>query len=358
MNLNKLKDLFLKACYAALENINPDGCMPSGHNGSYHDIETSVRNTAHWIISFSKAYKITNDICFYEAIVLCVNYLKNEKLRPSKKTYNCRNKEGKDKCNGLIGQAWIIEGLISGYEIVKDKEILLIVEELFILHPFSKEKKMWHRVQPNGNVLSLDLTFNHQLWFAMAGFKILNIQYNKTIEKRCLSFFNAISSNLKLSKNGRIGQAVKQGFKQDFIKNNLKRILRKNEIEYMKLKEVGYHAFNTYAFSEVYSLYPEIQFFKTDLYSKIIKYLSSNEYITNIYKSKYGFKYNPPGFEVLRTYLTHKELLAGSEHFVKSLLNFHIKNNYNHEDSGFTKNVHDENTSAARIYELSTSFKL
>ena len=82
------------------------------------------------------------------------------------------------------------------------------------------------------------------------------------------------------------------------------------------------------------------------------------DYLINIYNSTYGFKYNPPGFEVLRTYLTHKELLAGSEHFVKSLLNFHIKNNYNHEVSGFTKNVHDENTSAARIYELSTSFKL
>ena len=168
---------------------------------------------------------------------------------------------------------------------------------------------MWHRVQPNGDVLSLDLTFNHQLWFSMAGFKILNIKHNKIIKDRCLSFFNAISSNVKVSKNGRIGQAVKQGFKEDFIKFNLKKILRKNEIEYMKLKEVGYHAFNTYAFSEIYSIYPKIPFFKTNLYSKIIKYISSKEYINNIYNSKYGFKYNPPGFEVLRTYLINKKIL-------------------------------------------------
>lgn len=356
MNLEKLQDLFLTSCYAALGVIDRSGRMPSGHNGGYHDIESPVRNTAHWIISFSKAYKLTGDILFYEAIISCTHYLKNEKLRPSKTTYTCRDKEGKDKCNGLIGQAWVIEGLITGYEIIKDEEILLIVEDLFLLHPFSKEKKMWHRVQPNGDVLGLDCTFNHQLWFSMAGFKILNSKYNKTIEERCLSFFEGISSNIKTSNSGRIGQAVKQGLGQDLIKFNVKRILRRNEIEYMRLKEVGYHAFNTYAFSEIYCLYPEIEFFKTKLYSKIIKYLASYEYTTEVYNSTYGFKYNPPGFEVLRTYLAHKNLLSNSENFVESLLNFHLTNNYNREQSSFTCNVHDVNTSAARIYELSSSF--
>lgn len=103
-------------------------------------------------------------------------------------------------------------------------------------------------------------------------------------------------------------------------------------------------------------MYPKIEFFNTDLYSKIIKYLSSKEYMESIYITTYGFKYNPPGFEVLRTYLTHKKLFTNFEHFVKDLLNFHISNNFNDKQFSFTRNVHDKNTSCARLYELSTSF--
>ena len=356
MNLNKFKDLFLKSCYAALENINQNGYMPSGYNGSYNDIETPVRNTAHWIVSFAKAYKLTNDKCFYEAIVLALCYLKDEKLRPFKKTFICRNKELKDKCNGLIGQAWVIEGLMAGYSVTQDKDVLDLASEVFLLHPFLEKKNMWHRVEPTGAVLTLDMTFNHQLWFAMSGFLIIKAQQNKEIENRCLRFFNVISENLKLSNNGRIGQSVKLGFKEDVIKYNLKRIIRKNELQYMKLKEVGYHAFNTYAFSIIYDLYPNIKFFKTDDYKRIINYINCSEYKNNIYNSNYGFKYNPPGFEVLKTYITHESILKNSFEFIDGLLNFHLENNYDNMKCSFTRNVHDKNTSAARIYELSSSF--
>ena len=221
---------------------------------------------------------------------------------------------------------------------------------------FCEKRKMWYRVEPNGEILSLDSTFNHQLWFAMSGFLIIKAQQNKEIENRCLRFFNVISENLKLSNNGRIGQTVKLGFKEDVIKYNLKRIVRKNELQYIKLKEIGYHAFNTYAFSIIYDLYPNLKFFKTNDYRKIINYINSSEYKNNIYISNYGFKYNPPGFEVLKTYNTHESILNNSVEFIDGLLNFHLENNYDNMKCSFTRNVHDKNTSAARIYELSSSF--
>ena len=355
IDLKKINKLFLISCEKALLLQKSTGEMPSGHNGSYHDEETPVRNTSHWIISFSKAYKLTRNKQFYDAIVLCSSFLKDEKCRPQNKTFYCRNKKSKDKSNGLIGQAWAIEGLMAGYEITNDKELLDIAEEVFLLHPFLEKRKMWHRVEPNGQILNLDFTFNHQLWFAMAGFLIIKLRKNNVIEKRCKDFFNSIRENLKISKKGRIGQSVKLGFKDDFLKYNLKKILRKNEIEQMKLKEVGYHAFNTYAFSVIYDLYPKLQFFNSYDYKKIINYINSSEYQNNIYNSNYGFKYNPPGFEVLKTHNTHESILSKSVVFIDEMLSFHLENNYDNVSCSFTRNVHDKNTSAARLYELSAS---
>ena len=329
--------------------------MPSGHNGSYHDKETPVRNTAHWVISFAKAYNLTKKKCFYNAVVLALNYLKDKSLRPSEKTYICRNKELKDKCNGLIGQAWVIEGLIEGYKLTNDIEVYKLACEIFLLHPFCDKKNLWHRVEPNGQILSIDATFNHQLWFAMSGLKIVKSQNNKLIKKRCFDFFNSIDKNLKIYNNGRIGQSIQLGFKEDIIKYNLKKIIKRDQLKYMKLKEIGYHSFNTYAFSIIYELYPNIDFFKSSSYTKILNYLSSNEYIENIYISEYGFKYNPPGFEVLKTYLINKSYLSNISYFVEELLDHHLKNNYNDRNFSFNNNVHDKNTSSARIYELSSS---
>ena len=352
---NKLRQVFLDSCSENLKLQDPLGYMPSGHNGSYIDEETPVRNTAHWIVSFVKAYELTKDKSFYNAIIIGLDFLKDEILRPSRKTFICREKESKDKCNGLIGQAWVIEGLMAGYRVTQDKDVLDLASEVFLLHPFSEKKNMWYRVEPTGAVLTLDKTFNHQLWFAMSGFLIIKAQQNKEIENRCLRFFNVISENLKLSNNGRIGQSVKLDLIEDVIKYNLKRIVRKNELQYIKLKEIGYHAFNTYAFSIIYDLYPNLKFFKTNDYRKN-SFKNSSEYKNNIYNSNYGFKYNPPGFEVLKTYNTHESILNNSVEFIDGLLNFHLENNYDNMKCSFTRNVHDKNTSAARIYELSSSF--
>ena len=56
----------------------------------------------------------------------------------------------------------------------------------------------------------------------MSGLKIVKSQNNKLIKKRCFDFFNSIDKNLKIYNNGRIGQSIQLGFKEDIIKYNLK----------------------------------------------------------------------------------------------------------------------------------------
>lgn len=355
INKEELKEIFLLSCNEALKLQKKNGEMPSGHNGSYYDEETPVRNTAHWIISFSKALELSKDQQFYDAIVLSLSFLKNNRWRPNNKTFYCREKEGKDKCNGLIGQAWVIEGLIKGYEVTKDEESLKLAQEVFETHPFSKRKNLWKRVEPDGEVLSFDLTFNHQLWFAMSGFLILKFTKNKIIEKTCLAFMEKIFQNLIVSNKGRINHVVKSNFKNDYLKHYVKKVLRKKEVDYMKLKEIGYHAFNTFAFSKILSLFPNLEFFKTKIYQKIINYILSNEYSKGILESHYGFPYNPPGFEALYTYQLNYNILKKGENQISKLLEIQQKNHFDRKSNNFSKNVHDKNTSAARIYELAES---
>ena len=75
--------------------------MPAGHNGSYHDPETPIRNTAHWIVSFAKAYEISKDENFYNAILQGLKSIKDAKWRPTNSAFFCRKKESKDKCQKM-----------------------------------------------------------------------------------------------------------------------------------------------------------------------------------------------------------------------------------------------------------------
>lgn len=354
-SLLKLNTILLESCYQALKKQGENGEMPAGHNGSYHDEETPLRNTAHWIVSFAKAYEISKDEKFYNAISQGLKLIKDAKWRPNSSTFFCRNKDSKDKCNGLIGQAWVIEGLIRGYEIVGDNEALELSVEVFKKLPFDNNKGIWRRVEPDGTDLGFDFTFNHQLWFAMSGFLILKHKDESEIKKTCNSFMEKIPSNLKLYSNGRIGQSMKISFIEDVVKATAKKLIRRQEVRYMRLKEIGYHAFNTHAFAKIKSTFPDLDFFKTKMYKKIVSYLGSQEYLRGILVSNYGFPYNPPGFEVFFTYKQNKELLNKEVESVQSLLKIQIENHLDKESMTFSLKVHDPKTSAARIYELSES---
>ena len=57
-----LYDILVKSALAGIALMQDDGSMPNGHNGPYGDPETPVRNTAHWSITFAKAYEIMDEV--------------------------------------------------------------------------------------------------------------------------------------------------------------------------------------------------------------------------------------------------------------------------------------------------------
>jgi len=78
-----LYTLLTHSAQAALDLQRPDGSMPPGHNGLYHDPETPVRNTAHWLLTFQKVYQITQVDAYRQAVQKALRYLCQADLRPS-----------------------------------------------------------------------------------------------------------------------------------------------------------------------------------------------------------------------------------------------------------------------------------
>ena len=78
--------------------------LQPGHNGPYNDPETPVRNYGHWLITFSKCFEVTGEQKYLDKINELADYIILKESRPFGFSFHHRSKEGKDKCNGLVGQ--------------------------------------------------------------------------------------------------------------------------------------------------------------------------------------------------------------------------------------------------------------
>src|SRR5690606_22682931 len=107
----------------------------------------------------------------------------------------------KDTSNGLIGTAWNVEGMVSVIELCRvygltdyrdiEKILLTIIRKLYEHYPYSKRDCNWpHIVEPNGKILGLDRTFNHQLWFAASKYKAAKLLGDQSLSLDVLHFIS------------------------------------------------------------------------------------------------------------------------------------------------------------------------
>ncbi|MFW6015622.1 MAG: hypothetical protein ACOCRK_04230, partial [bacterium] len=186
----QIKQIMDKIISRKLLEIESKGFIKGGHNGPYYDEETPVRNTAHWAVIFSYYYKKTNQKRYYDAVKLCGDYLLSKEARPMNGTFFCRYNTNKDFVNGIIGQAWAIEGLVAVYDTTSDEKYIQAAREVFLMLPFDQNNKLWSVIDIDGSRKGFDMTFNHQLWFATSGVLILSKKNDSEIYKRCRCFFN------------------------------------------------------------------------------------------------------------------------------------------------------------------------
>ncbi len=352
-------DIIENSASQALELQRSDGAMPSGHNGPYYDEETPVRNTSHWLITFAKAHELTGRTKFKEAVRKAASYLCSREARPMEKSFWHRKSSTKDTCNGLIGQAWTIEALATVPDIIEHKEAVRVAEEVFLLHPFHEGPALWERMNADGSYIGVDLTFNHQLWYAAAGALLSAQSGNDEVGRRVSRFLDNLHEHLRIRSSGLIRHVMvpKWSWKSlsKSVINRLRRFaFSERERHNLWMKEVGYHAFNLFAFGVLKGVFSEHKIWNNKKLINSVKYVLKSEYINNIYNTKYGFPYNPPGFEVpfaMRSFNFVNLNSKREKNLRRKLISHQISEYFNFEKKMMCKNTEDKATQSARLYE-------
>ena len=344
----KYRDLY-KSC---------DKAMP-GSNGPYFRKETYARNTAHWIITFSYMYWKTKDKV-YKSIVSRFAKSLIEEIEASKNgVIRCFASGEKTSVNGLIGFAWIIEGLTAAYAVLHDKAIIDAAEKLYFSQPYNRRLHTWEIVDIDGINLGTDIAFNHSLWFCLAAAKVLQIRENPTIEWHVRDYIENVGKHFMIYRSGLISHFDIHSDRWLFnVKKKITKVIcsvtrsgiplkKWNYVEY----ERAYHLFSVYAFAWLYHFYPSADFFKSPKFHKLKSYgLYMNHFVSFPQMNSYAYGYNSPAYEFPFVNLIFGE--EGKQKIDEKCLEVHAKYNIDSLTGMYTSNVPDEETLNARIYEI------
>jgi hypothetical protein len=324
--------------------------IEAGHNGPYHDEETLVRNSSHWLMLYLNEYKLRPRQELFNKINKLISYLTSEKARPQKWTWHHRNKKGKDKCNGLIGPAWTIEALLTAGQVLKRPDLIELCQEVFLAHPFSTRLGLWKRREITGNILRYDLTYNHQLWFLAIG-SLISTDSKHQVGKQVHKAMDLLGRNTSIHSNGLIKHLSFSSVTRALylVKNALTRspINRK----YLYKKEVGYHSFSCYALALLHHQLPDHAFWKTKKFRKIQSFALSEEHLRIGMTNKYGSQYNPVGIELA---FFEQEFQFGTRRareVVEEGLKKQFEQHLDNKTGQLSKNTADSITLSARLYE-------
>ncbi|MGM0704226.1 MAG: hypothetical protein ACQEUG_17735 [Pseudomonadota bacterium] len=349
-----LSEILESACEHALKNQKEDGSFPGGHNGPYKDIETPARNTAHYLFLIAAVGGIdgSSGPSRYEAAKKAVSYLFSTEIRPNSKTIHIRTKQGKDHCNGVVGQAWIIEALVAAANAFSEPDWYTAAEKLFLLHPWDKDACLWYRVEPDGAVLSPDSTFNHQLWFAAAASML---HETPLAQDRAYAFLTCVAARVQTYSNGiikhnspmrSVGQGLKKGWERGIV--NVKNYFKNSQYrDSVYQKSVGYHGFNIYAYAMLKRAFPDHPFWLSRHCNHLLEPVINDGFEADLDESIFSWNYNVTGIEfslAVETFLNDKEL-------GERWLNKQFKRTWLSNKEPMAKSATDRNTANARLYE-------
>jgi hypothetical protein len=268
--------------------------MPAGHNGPYFDVETPIRNTAHWLTLFSILYGVTAKWEYKARAERLFAYLASPGFARNGAAYTHRQKPGKDRCNGVIGAAWVIEALVRFGRNVGNDGALELARHIAAACPFDAAQAAWKRLDPVAGVTTIDATYNHQAWLAAA-----IAEADASLAERAKLFLDrSIEGAFRLRPNGRIDHLM-------YLRGALNRAAQiKHALRSVKdagkvsEKEDGYHLFVLFALARLKRVFPAHPFFSTEALRRSLRYVAEPVFVEKLANSHYAYPYNAPGFEL------------------------------------------------------------
>jgi hypothetical protein len=270
-------------------------------------------------------------------------------------TYLCRTNPLKDLCNGLIGQAWVIEGLVAAARALDDYRCRDTARETFQLHPFDERRGLWQRVNVDGSLGTIDNTFNHQLWFAAAG-AMIDPDPNSGVGSRVVRFLDgALGGSLRLHRAGRIRQAVGPDRPLARAKGLVRKLMApraaRRHSQSLAEREIGYHAFNLYGFALLRHSLPEHPLWSSPPFDRLLRFVRSPEFESSI-SNPFGGPYNPVGLEVAYAVETFDGIAGLDAATAGAWVRRQLDLSWDPATGLMTRNTVDPDTLAARIYEV------
>ncbi len=355
-----LDELLVKSSDKALGLQAPEGSFPGGHNGPWHDNETPLRTTAHWAMLFYKAYDISGEKKFLSASLKACEFLSLPRHRPYDYTFSCRNSKGKNKCNGLIGQAWVLEPLICLGKNESIKKYLNLAKNVIDMHRYSFKYSAWEDLEIDGTQLGVNKTLNQQIWFTAMVLWLGQAGNIKEYIAYADDFILSLGNKISLLEDGLISHDF-TAYPTDKAKKTLKKLLAPQryhkEHSEKYFRSLGYQTFNLYGLAMINDLSPQA-FTKNNKLCETIR--KSIEYVVEAFpfgldskEEDFRWSYNPAGIEIFYAAQSFKNLKFSKheEEVLREYLNKQFQNHLNKETFLMEERTNDKDILSARLYE-------
>ncbi len=329
----------------------------AGHSGPRQVPATLVRNTAHWINLLAWAHQQTGQTRFADTVAQLADYLCSSEARPYGYAYDNLVTEAELRGNGLIGQAWVMEGLIRASETLETSKYREIALELFHQHQFDEQLCLWHILHLEGAVGVLSPVVNQQVWFSAMGALLRD---DGAIQK-AQRFLNNLEHHVHLLPEGLWGMRLRsesdnQQSRHFSVRDTLRRLRQRfylrsdewREFSY-EVNSVGYHSFAFYGLAILKTQLPKHPFWQSEVVQAGLKWLRSNQYKRKLRRNPFAMGYNPAGLEV--PYILSVFEVAGWQEGSHWWLSEQIRRHYNPATCRFDRNTTDPAELTARAYE-------
>ncbi len=341
-----------------LEAFMTVGHAPKGCNGPYKNNDTPIRNTAHWAVTYAGLYKLFDEKKYADVVELFADYLLDSKNYGIGGAAICR-RDSTDDTNGVVGQAWVIEGLLACYDITQNEKLLDRAISVFDSQELIEETGLWKIHCSDGRNAGYDYVYNHNLWFAAAGSQILSRKDIPSIRGKVTIFldyskdtygvqpsgclYHLINSNVSFVGN------IKFGVKKALTDFNVAKFRNMNYLE------KGYHLFDLYGFAllkKQFSNHPELNSAKL---KKAIAYGNEEQFLNDLGAvgkplNQYSYPYNSPAFEY--PYVSSVLGEGCNEKIAERMLEIQFAELFDKERMMFSNKNEDPETLTARVYEL------
>lgn len=346
----------IRTAAAALALQRGDGSMPAGRNNTWNDADTPVRCTSHFTVTLVHAFRWTGDDRYLGCARRCLEWLCSETARPYDATFLCRESRRKNRCNGLIGQAWALEALLHGYEVLGDPRYLELAVRVFRMHPLDRDVGLFRIREVDGNLRNLALTLNHQLiftaqgmWLAAHGHDAIRADVDIVLRK--------LPHTMMQSRSGLIEHHVRRG-RNDLSRTAFDLVLAPYRRR-IRARSQGYQSFNMFALALAKRHRPDAPAWRNpDLQHRLTmmhEYATDDAFLEAVLSNDFALAYRLTGPEVLLFQREFGMSAAGEQ--LARLVEAQFEGHWNESDGLLNRDTGDPATLSSRIYEMCYLFE-